>query len=132
MTPEECIADLEVETRRLRADNSALVADNASLREQMARLLERVTTLEGRLAKDSHNSSKPPSSDGLRRKTKSLRQRSGKKPGGQLGHRGETLRLVARPDEVVEHRPAHCAQCHAPLTTAGEAVLRERRHAQGL
>jgi transposase len=51
--------------------------------------------LEGRLAKDSHNSSKPPSSDGLRRKTKSLRTPSGKKASGQLGHRGETLRLQA-------------------------------------
>jgi len=126
MTPEECIADLEVENRRLRADNSALVADNASLREQMARLLERVTTLEGRLAKDSHNSSKPPSSDGLRRKTKSLRQRSGKKPGGQLGHRGETLRLQATPDVVVEHRPTHCAHCQASLTDA-PVFVRERR-----
>src|SRR5260370_10563464 len=84
-------------------------------REQIAALLERVHELEARAAKDSHNSSKPPSSDGLARKTKSLRRKSGKKPGGQGGHRGETLRLVATPDTVVEHRPAVAAQCHTPL-----------------
>ncbi len=87
--------------------------------------------LRARLAKDSHNSSKPPSSDGLARKTKSLRRRSGKKPGGQMGHRGETLRLVATPDAVVEHRPAVCAGCQTPLDEA-EVVLRERRQVQEL
>lgn len=61
-------------------------------------LVARVQELEARLAKDSHNSGKPPSGDGLGRKTKSLRKKSGRKPGGQIGHRGETLRLVATPD----------------------------------
>src|SRR6476469_7995681 len=97
MTPEERNAELEAENAVLRA------------------LLERVQELEARRAKDSHNSSKPPSSDGLKHKTKSLRTKSGKKAGGQLGHRGETLHLVAAPDEVVEHRPSICAQCQAPL-----------------
>jgi len=73
----------------------------------------------------------PPSSDGVgrvARKTKSLRKRSGNKAGRQLGHRGETLHLVARPDAVVEHRPLVCRACQAPLT-GGDApeVLRERR-----
>jgi hypothetical protein len=67
----------------------------------------------------------------LKRKTKSVRQRSGKKPGGQLGHRGETLRLVAVPDQVVEHRPAHCPQCQTPLAEA-PVVLYERRQVQDL
>jgi transposase len=124
MTPEERIADLEAENRHLRADN-------ATLREQMARLLERVTALEGRLAKDSHNSSKPPASDGLRRKTKSLRTRSGKKPGGQLGHRGETLRLQATPDVVAEHRPSHCPHCQTSLADA-PVLVRERRQVHDL
>ncbi len=51
-------------------------------REQIAALLGHVHDLEARLTKDSHDSGKPPSSDSLARKTKSLRKRSGKKPGG--------------------------------------------------
>ncbi len=108
-----------------------LRAENAALREQNALLLERVQDLEARLAKDSHNSSKPSSSDGLARKTRSLRRKSGKKPGGQLGHRGETLRLVAEPDAVVEHRPAVCTHCQTPLDE-GPVVLRERRQVHEL
>jgi transposase len=118
-----------------------LIAENARQREQIAELVAqngalaaRIQELEARLAKDSHNSSKPPSSDGLARKTKSLRRRSGKKPGGQLGHRGETLRLVATPDTVVEHRPSVCARCQAPLDELGEAAVvgHERRQVREL
>lgn len=78
-------------------------------REQIAVLLAQVCDLEARLAKDSHTSGKPPASDGLARKTRSLRKHSGKKPGGQLGHRGERLRLEVVPDEVIAHRPPVCA-----------------------
>jgi hypothetical protein len=101
------------------------------LREQIAAQEAYIRGLEARLAKDSHTSGKPPSGDGFKRKTKSLRQKSGKKPSGQLGHRGETLHLVATPDEVVEHRPSHCPQCQTPLGEA-EVVLRERRQMQEL
>src|SRR5258706_16451315 len=111
---------------------AALKAENAALREQVQVLVARVQELEGRLAKDSHNSNKPPASDGLARKPKSLRKRSGKKPGGQIGHRGETLRLVATPDVVVEHRPAVCAGCQAPLAADAPVVLRERRQVHDL
>lgn len=109
-----------------------LEAENAWLREQLTVALTRVQELEARLAQDSHNSGKPPSSDGLARKTRSLRRRSGKKPGGQLGHRGETLRLVATSDVVVEHRPAVCEACRLPLDTQAPVVLRERRQVQDL
>ncbi|WP_409374718.1 DUF6444 domain-containing protein, partial [Verminephrobacter aporrectodeae] len=57
-------------------------------------LVTRVQELESRLSKNSHNSSKPPSSDGLK-KTQSLRRKSGKRPGGQVGHTGKTLRQAA-------------------------------------
>jgi transposase len=109
-----------------------LEAENAVLHEQVAALLARVGELEGPRAKDSHNSSKPPSSDGLGRgvrKNRSLRERSGKKPGGQAGHRGTTLRLVEAPDAVEVHRPAVCGHCAAPLGgAAAERVERRQVH----
>lgn len=83
-TPEERLAGLD--------------AENATLRAQLAAALVEFQALKGQFANDSHNSSKPPSSDGLGRavrKNRSLRERSGKKPGGQAGHRGTTLRVVA-------------------------------------
>ena len=110
----------------LEARNAELEAENAALRAQVKALLARVQELEARAAKDRHTSGKPPASDGLKRRTKSLRKPSGKKPGGQLGHRGETLHLVATPDAVVEHRPAVCTACQAALDEA-PVVRRERR-----
>jgi transposase len=122
MTPQEEIASLQ--------------AENARQREQIAALLERVQELETRLAnatKDSHNSHKPPTSDPLgRKRPRSQRRKSGKKPGGQLGHHGETLPLVAVPDEVVEHRPTVCWGCQTPLDETASVVLSERRQVREL
>jgi hypothetical protein len=112
MTATERIAELE-----------ALVAQQG---EQIAQLRAYIGELEGRLAKDSHNRSKPPTSDGLRRKTRSLRRPSGKKPGGQLGHRGETPRRAAEPDGGGEHRPTGCPPGQTPLREA-PVLVRARR-----
>src|SRR5258706_13092774 len=90
-----------------------LEAENAALRERVELLAARVEELQARLAKDSHNSGEPPSRDGLARKTKSLRKRSGKKAGAQIRHRGEPLDLGAAPDEVVGPRPGRCDACRA-------------------
>src|SRR5262245_57480461 len=129
MKPNERIVELEAETASLRADNAAL-------RAQIEELVAQVQALQARLAnasKDSHTSHKPPSSDPLgRKRPRSQRRRSGKKPGGQLGHRGETLHLVALPDAVVEHRPAVCAGCQTPLDETASVVLDERRQVRDL
>ena len=66
-------------------------------------LQERIKTLERQQAKDSHNSSLPPSSDRFVRAPKSLRHKSGKKAGGQPGHRGHHLQQVEKPDEILVH-----------------------------
>jgi transposase len=122
---------IEDRVAALEAENALLRQQNAALQEQLAAALAELQALTGRLAKDSHNSSKPPSSDGLARKTRSLRQRSGRRPGGQPGHRGSTLALVEAPDRVVLHRPAVCVHCQAPLD-GGAAERVERRQVQDL
>ena len=80
----------------------------------------RIAELERRLGLNSSNSGKPPSSDGLKKppRVSSLRERSGKKTGGQPGHLGETLRRSETPDAFVDHYPAQCGACGAPLTEA--------------
>ena len=93
----------------------ALLAQIARQDEQIAALAARVAVLEARLAKDSHNSSKPPASDGLAKRPKSLRVATGQKPGGQPGHPGATLRLAERPDHLVAHTPLACRGCGASL-----------------
>ena len=89
-------------------------------------LRERVKTLEGQQAKDSHNSSLPPSSDRFVRAPKSLRKKSGKKVGGQKGHRGHHLRQVQTPDEVLIHPVIACEQCQHDLRPQ-PAEVPERR-----
>ena len=67
---------------------------------RIAELEERVRVLESRLTQNSRNSSKPPSTDFVKEKPnpKSLRKKSGKKPGGQYGHQGTTLGMVNHPE----------------------------------
>ena len=80
---------------------------------QIAALMARVAELERRLGLNSSNSGKPPSSDGMKKPARmaSLRERSNKKPGGQKGREGETLRQSAVPDAIVDHFPAICSGC---------------------
>ena len=75
------------------------------LETSLQQLQIRVQELEARLAKNSSNSGKPPSSDGLKRLPKSERTRSGKKPGGQEGRVGKNLARVENPDHVKIHTP---------------------------
>jgi transposase len=75
------------------------------LKEEQTHLKARIKELEGRLNQNSSNSSKPPSSDGFKKRIANLRKSSGKKPGGQRGHQGTTLEMVNDPDEVILHLP---------------------------
>jgi transposase len=86
-----------------------------AMQEQIAFLTARVQELENRLGKDSHNSSKPPSSDGLAKKPVSLRPKSTRNPGGQPGHPGKRLEFSEHPDQIVLHPPAHCQECGTSL-----------------
>lgn len=85
--------------------------------KEVARLRQRIEDLENRFLKDSHNSSKPPSSDGLKKvdRTQSLRTKSKRKPGGQPGHKGVTLGWTEKPDEITLHEKRICPHCGTPL-----------------
>jgi len=83
----------------------------AQMQAAIDALAARMAELEARLSKDSHNSSKPPSSDALSRKPKSLRPKGDKPTGGQKGHPGTTLCWSNQPDEILGHAPSVCAGC---------------------
>src|SRR3954466_4516483 len=91
----------------------------ARIAEQDMRIAEqdaRIAELKRQLAASSRHSLKPPSEGGLEKPApKSLRGRSGRKPGGQPGREGRTLRQVAVPDEVVVHQPGACRGCGGML-----------------
>jgi transposase len=111
-------AALAAQNEALRGENAALAAQNETIRRENSDLLGRVAELERRLGLNSSTSSKPPSSDGLAKKaprTRSLRKRTHKPAGGQKGHPGKTLHAVDKPDDVVDHIPAHCDGCGAAL-----------------
>lgn len=94
--------------------------------EAVVSLESRLKELEERVEKTSRNSSKPPSSDGLRKGAAQPRRRGEKPSGGQAGHPGETLRMVETPDVVVDVRPAGVCVCGRELGEQ-DAALKERR-----
>jgi transposase len=95
-------------------------------------LLAKITALEAELAiyknkKNSNNSHIPPSQDQNRpRKNQSLRAKTDKKPGGQLGHQGTTLEFNAPPDELIEHSPNYCNCCGNDLSGVTETPVESR------
>lgn len=93
----------------------------AGLQAVIVELRARIADLERQLGLNSSNSGKPPSSDGLTKKPSrvgSLRERSGKKPGGQLGHPGKTLSRSETPDATIDHFPLACTGCGGALEAA--------------
>ena len=97
------------------------------LESRIQQLETRVHELEAKLSKDSSNSSKPPSSDGLKRKPKSLREQSDRKPGGQQGHVGKGLAQVHNPDVIVTHTPTSCTECGSNLEKVQGSCVEQRQ-----
>jgi transposase len=141
MTAEEELMDLREENSLLREqvglqrkliehqqEHIGLLEEQDSLQQQQIKeLTEQVKALHEQLARDSHNSHLPPSSDRFMRQPKSLRKKSGKKPGGQEGHRGSTLLFQQAPDEVVRHEVSHCQHCQADLHEVLPGAIERRQ-----
>lgn len=108
---EQLLATVAEQQRQIAEQHRVIAEHQAAL----LRLTAQVKQLQDRLATDSHNSSKPPSSDGLARRPQRRRPKSGKKPGGQPGHPGHTLAMVAHPDQTLAHLPETCTACQASL-----------------
>jgi len=109
----------------LEKENSFLKSEIASLKALVHQLLQEIDRLKH--PKNSRNSSVPPSKDENRPfKTNSLRESDGKKPGGQTGHEGNTLKMTETPDFVIEHKPQYCNHCGKDVTSI-EAELITRR-----
>ena len=106
-----------------------LFANLSEALKQISALTAKVDELEGRLALNSHNSSKPPSSDGLCKPApKSLRIPGQRPTGGQKGHKGDTLEQVAKPDYTKEHYPpTACPACHATLSGQVMSLTEKRQ-----
>lgn len=123
---EQLVGTLAEQVESVAARVTVLETENAALRAENREL-------RGRLGTDSHNSSKPPSSDGPGSKPhpKSSRVASGRKPGGQPGHVGHTLQQVETPDMIAVHPPIDCRGCGESLEQAS-VIRRERRQVMDL
>src|SRR6266700_4189915 len=120
MTPEERLREMEQENTVLR--------EQLSQRDELIeQLQQRLHLLEERLSKNSHNSHLPPSSDRFVRQPKSLRKKSGKKPGGQEGHPGKTLMWSEIPDEVIVHPVTCCEHCQSDLQAVPPVQIERRQ-----
>jgi transposase len=88
-----------------------------------------ISELKQQLGKNSHNSNKPPSSDNPfdGQKTKSLRKKTGKKPGGQEGHPGKTLRKSKNPNRTENISPKICRECGSSLEYARVISVEKRQ-----
>jgi transposase len=129
------MSPLELDRSQLaELDKEALISIVLTLQQQVQELQQTVAeqaaaiqSLRDQLAKNSQNSGRPPSSDGLKKpRTRSLRQKTGRRSGGQQGHEGHTLKMAEQPDHIRVHAVTVCPHCTTDLRSV-EPRKQERR-----
>ena len=124
MEPIQLPSDEEIRVAHHEGEEAVL----ALFHRTIGQLAARLQVLEDRVSKNSKNSGKPPSSDGLNKPArKSQRKRHGKKTGGQPGHEGHTLKAVAHPQYLQVHTVEHCHQCQASLEKVKTSKVEKRQ-----
>ena len=98
------------------------------LQKAVAAQADEIQQLRDQLAKNSRNSGKPPSSDGLKKpRTRNLRKKTGRRSGGQKGHKGQTLEMVEQPDHVQIHQAVQCPDCATNLRSVEPCEVERRQ-----
>ena len=116
-------------------DKEALISIILALQQQVRELQQTVAAqadeiqkLRDQLAKNSRNSGKPPSSDGLKKpRPQNLRKKTGRRSGGQKGHKGHTLGMVEQPDHVRVHQVSQCPHCATDLQPVERCEVERRQ-----
>ena len=128
MTPEEALSIYHAGPDVVVKVLCQLSGQVEMLQKQVAELQKEVQKLKDQLAKNSRNSSKPPSSDGFKKPSpKSLRPRGKRKPGGQKGHPGSTLKMVDKPDHTIIYPVDQCRRCGHRLADEASIDVEKRQ-----
>ena len=128
MTPEEALSIYHAGPEVVVKSLCEFSTQVQLLEKQVAELQKEMQRLKDQLAKNSRNSSKPPSSDGLKKPApRSLRPRGKRKPGGQKGHPGSTLKMVDYPDHTVFYPVDQCQRCGRCLKNEASSDLEKRQ-----
>lgn len=117
----------EIREQLRQLDKEQLIDIILELREVIQKQEARIQAFEDQIAKNSRNSGKPPSSDGLKKKPRSLREKGRRQSGGQKGHKGKTLEMVSEPDHVVHHTLIACPNCQTNLSDVSVDHLEKRQ-----
>lgn len=124
------LLELELENAELKLANASLTKRVASLEAKVLLLLNLIE--KHGVKKDSHNSHNPPSQDkGKPKRNKSLREKTGRKPGGQQGHKGHTHYHKETPDEIIELKSNFCTACGENLSDSSHQLVSKRQLING-
>jgi len=109
-------------------DKETLISVVLTLQQRLREQAAVIQSLRDQLAKNSRNSGKPPSSDGLKKpRTRSLRRKTGRRSGGQKGHKGHTLNMVEQPEHIRVHEVPTCPHCAADLQSVEPSGYERRQ-----